>query len=162
MKLIEIKSKNTYSYCGDVYDFEVEDEHSYNVNGIIVHNSDYVMLGSVFNKALESCANNYLFGIKLNKNYAELLYNNGMPIKKYYRGMSTKAAQKAMGKTDFKTSEGITRFRRVEYTLYGWIDNLKHYLRTAMSYSDAKTLQEFIGNVEITLITKNAYDRYNK
>jgi hypothetical protein len=129
---------------------------------VLALGADYVMLGSIFNKALESCADNYLFGIKLNNSLAKYFFDNGFPIKKYYRGMSTKGAQKAMGKTDFKTSEGITRFRRVEYTLYGWIDNLKHYLRTAMSYSDAKTLNDFIGKVEIIQITKNAYDRYNK
>jgi len=124
--------------------------------------ADYVMIGSIFNKALESCAQNYIHGIKINKRYAKLLFENGLPVKKYYRGMSTKAAQKAMGKTYFKTSEGVTRFRPVEYHLNTWVDNFKHYLRTAMSYADAKTLDDFIRKTEIIQITKNAYDRFNK
>jgi len=124
--------------------------------------ADYVMIGSIFNKALESSAQNYIHGIKIGKCYAKLLFDNGLPVKKYYRGMSTKAAQLAMGKTNLRTSEGITRFRPVEYHLNTWVDNFKHYLRNAMSYVDAKTLEDFIGKTEIICITKNAYDRFNK
>jgi len=124
--------------------------------------SDYVMVGSIFNKSFESCANNYLYGIKLNKKIAKFLFTKGFPIKKYFRGMSTKGAQKAMGKTIFKTSEGVIRFRKVEYFLHGWVENFEHYLRNAMSYSNAKTLDKFIGNVEICQITKNAHDRFDK
>jgi GMP reductase len=124
--------------------------------------ADYVMIGSIFNKAFESCAANYLYGIKLNDKYAKYFFTRGYPVKKYFRGMSTKEAQKAMGKTSFKTSEGIVRYRKVEYFLQGWVENFEHYLRNAMSYSNARTLDEFIGTVEICQITKNAYDRFNK
>jgi len=124
--------------------------------------ADYVMIGSIFNKAFESCAQNYLYGIKVNKKIARYFYNRGYPVKKYFRGMSTKEAQKAMGKTTFKTSEGVVRFRKVEYHLDGWVANFGHYLRNAMSYSNAKTLDDFIGKVEICQITTKAYDRFNK
>jgi IMP dehydrogenase/GMP reductase len=124
--------------------------------------ADYVMIGSIFNKAFESCAKNYLYGIRLNRKLAKFLFKRGYPVKKYFRGMSTKGAQKAMGKSNFKTSEGVVRYRKVEYFLQGWVENFEHYLRNAMSYSDAKTLDEFIGKVEICQITKNAYDRFNK
>jgi len=124
--------------------------------------ADFVMVGSIFNKALESCADNYFHGIKVNKDIANYLFDKGYPIKKHFRGMSTKQAQKAMGKTVFKTSEGVTRFRRVEYHLEGWVRNFEHYLRNAMSYSNAKTLEEFRGNTNICQITKSGYDRFNK
>jgi NAD(P)H-dependent flavin oxidoreductase YrpB (nitropropane dioxygenase family) len=124
--------------------------------------ADYVMIGSIFNKAFESSADNYLYGAKLNKKHAKYFFDKGYPIKKYFRGMSTKEAQKAMGKTHFRTSEGVTRFRRVEYHLDGWVENFEHYLRNMMSYVNAKTLDEFIGKVEICQISKNAYDRFNK
>jgi len=124
--------------------------------------ADYVMLGSIFNKALESSADNYLHGIKLNNKLAEYFYDKGCPVKKYFRGMSTKEAQKAMGKTQIKTSEGVIRYRKVEYHLGGWVENFDHYLRNAMSYANAKTLDEFIGKADICQITKNAYDRFNK
>lgn len=124
--------------------------------------ADYVMLGSILNKSLESCAPTYLYNIKLNKCLAKFFFKHGFPVKKYFRGMSTKEAQKAMGKTDFKTSEGVIRYRKIEYTLGGWTENFKHYLRNAMSYSDAKNINEFIGKNNICQITKNAYDRFNK
>lgn len=124
--------------------------------------ADYVMIGSIFNKALESCASNYLYGIKISPKTAKFFYDKGFTIKKYFRGMSTKEAQKAMGKTNLKTSEGVVRYRKVEYHLHKWVENFQHYLRNAMSYSNAKTLHQFIGNVEICQITKNAYDRFNK
>jgi GMP reductase len=124
--------------------------------------ADYVMIGSIFNKTFESCAKNYLYGIRLNRKLAKYLFGRGYPVKKYFRGMSTKEAQKAMGKKNYKTSEGVVRYRKVEYYLQGWVENFEHYLRNAMSYSNAQTLQEFIGNVEICQITKQAYDRFNK
>ncbi len=124
--------------------------------------ADYVMLGSIFNKALESAGKNYLHGVRLNNKLAGYFYDKGYPVKKYFRGMSTKEAQKAMGKTQIKTSEGIIRYRKVEYHLDGWIENFQHYLRNAMSYADANTLDEFIGKVNICQITKSAYDRFNK
>jgi len=46
MKLIKIEKIKRIPYKGKVYDLEVEDNHSYNVNGIIVHNS----ICSTFNK----------------------------------------------------------------------------------------------------------------
>jgi NAD(P)H-dependent flavin oxidoreductase YrpB (nitropropane dioxygenase family) len=124
--------------------------------------ADYVMVGSIFNKCLESCADSYLYGIKLNKKQAKYFFKKKYPVKKYFRGMSTKEAQKAMGKTKFKTSEGVVRFRKVEYNLNGWVENFQHYLRNAMSYSNAKTLDEFIGHGTPIQITRSAYDRFNK
>ena len=124
--------------------------------------ADYVMIGSIFNKCLESCAQNYLYGIKINKRLARHFFKKGRPVKKYFRGMSTKGAQKAMGKTSFKTSEGVVRYHKVEYRLSGWVENFNHYLRNAMSYCDAKTLNKFIGNTDVIQITTKAYDRFNK
>ena len=124
--------------------------------------ADYVMLGSIFNKALESAGKNYLHGVRINNKLAGYFYDKGYPVKKYFRGMSTKEAQKAMGKTQIKTSEGVVRYRKVEYHLKGWVENFEHYLRNAMSYANAKTLDDFIGKADLCQITKSAYDRFNK
>ncbi len=76
--------------------------------------------------------------------------------------MSTKAVQKALGKTNIKTSEGVHRFRKVEYYLAGWIENFNHYLRSAMSYTNSKTLNNFIGKIEFIFISDQAYKRFDK
>ena len=162
MKLFDIKSKKTYTYKGNVYDLDVEENHSYNVSGIIVHNSDYVMIGSIFNKAIESAGFNYLYGIKINNKMAELFWKWGFPVKKKYRGMSTKAVQRNWGKTKLVTAEGITKYQKVEYTLDQWTENFKDYLRSAMSYCNAKTLDEFIGKTKYIFITEASQRRFEK
>jgi len=39
LKLVEIETLTNETYDGKTYDLEVEEDHSYNINGIIVHNS---------------------------------------------------------------------------------------------------------------------------
>lgn len=124
--------------------------------------ADYVMIGSIFNKALESSGQNYLHKWKINRKLAKFLYHKGFAITKQFYGMSTKIAQKKMGRSNLKTSEGVVRYRKVEYTLNGWVDNFRSYLASAMSYSGAKTLEDFIGKTEIIFITRNAFNRFNK
>lgn len=136
--------------------------------------ADYVMLGSILNKALESAGDTYLENVKKEgwtepgervNQYAketEDLFLHGTKMYKKFRGMSTKEAQRAMGKTELKTSEGVTRIQPVEYTLDGWCENFISYLSSAMSYSNARTLEEFIGKAKWNLISMNSYNRFNK
>ena len=135
--------------------------------------ANFCMSGGVFNKALESCADTYTQNIKhdwgtepgsLIDQYDEttkFMFKNGTKFFKKFRGMSTKEVQKSLGDEILKTSEGITRMNPVEYTLEGWIDNFKHYLSSAMSYTNSNNLKEFKG-VKFNLITQNAFKRYNK
>lgn len=126
--------------------------------------SDVVMLGSLLNKSIESAGDNYWYGIKTPQKLAEWLFKHKFKIKKYFRGMSTKEAQLAMGRSKNKlnTSEGVVRYRNVEYFIKGWTNNLVDYLKSSMSYSDAKNLSEFIGKAEWIKITTNTYNRFNK
>jgi len=86
--------------------------------------ADYVMIGSLFNKAIESAGFNYLFGVRINNKMALYLWKWKFPIKKKYRGMSTKAVQRSWGKTKLTTAEGIIKYQKVEYTLCQWTENL--------------------------------------
>jgi IMP dehydrogenase len=124
--------------------------------------ADFVMIGSLFNKSIESAGFNYLWRIRINNKIAELLWRWSFPIKKKYRGMSTKAVQRSWGKTHLVTAEGITKYQKVEYTLGQWTENFKDYLKSAMSYSNAKTLHEFIGKANFVFITQNAKQRFFK
>lgn len=126
-----------------------------------------VMLGSVFNKCLESCSDSYLkdsAGVYhlIDTESALDNINEGTEIWKYYRGMSTKEVQKSWNRKELKTGEGISKFNKVEYTLSGWTENFTDYLRSAMSYSNSKNLQEFVGKSKWVLISQNAYSRFNK
>jgi IMP dehydrogenase/GMP reductase len=125
--------------------------------------ADYVMIGNIFNKALESSGDNFLFKkIKISQKTANKFYNFGIPVYKKFRGMSTKDVQRKWGATKLKTSEGVIRFRKIEYRLDKWIENFDDYLRSAMSYTGSKNLKEFVGNVKLIRITDNSYKRFNK
>jgi hypothetical protein len=199
-----------------VYDLTVSDNHSYTVNGKIVHNcltteqtgigypmgslvkecyeaskklpknsrakivadggmkkysdvikalaigADYVMIGSIFNKSLESCGQNYWRGVPVGDKLGKFLYNKGFSIKKKFRGMSTKEVQKKWGNKILKTSEGVVRYRKVEYKIESWVVNFEHYLKSAMSYTNSINLNEFIGKVNYNKITNNSFKRFNK
>lgn len=132
--------------------------------------ADYVMLGGVLNKCLESCGDNYFqvdpnqpsSKVKITQEEAYERYTENKPVFKLFRGMSTKEVQKKWGNEKLKTSEGVVRHREVEYTLSQWVDNFESYLRSAMSYCDARELKDFAEQAEIINITPNAFNRFNK
>jgi len=124
--------------------------------------ADYVMIGSLFNKAMQSSGSNHLWGIKLNFHVAKTLWKWGFPVKKKYRGMSTKAVQRKWGKTKLVTAEGITKYQKIEYNLTQWVENFEDYLKSNMSYCGTKTLNDFIGKVDWVFITLNALKRFQK
>jgi len=124
--------------------------------------ADYIMIGSLFNKAIESAGFNYLYGVKIPFHIAKYLWKWKLPVKKKYRGMSTKSVQRGWGKTKIVTAEGITKYHRVKYTLSQWNENFMDYLKSNMSYCGVDNLNDFIGNVEWEYITSNALKRFQK
>jgi IMP dehydrogenase/GMP reductase len=130
-----------------------------------------VMLGGIFNKCLESCSNDFIKVIpklgpseykEITKEEALEYFNEGGEVYKYYRGMSTKEVQKFWNKKDLKTGEGISKYNKVEYTLEGWTENFIDYLKSAMSYTNSRCLDEFIGEVNWVQISQNSFNRFNK
>lgn len=136
------------------------------INKALGLGADYVMLGNIINKSIESCAQNY---IKINDEYFSIsnenaidYFNEGVEIFKLFRGMSTKDVQRKWGKKEISTSEGIVKINKVEYKISGWVENFVHYLRSAMSYQGVFDIKDFIGMAEYVFITQNAYNRFNK
>ena len=136
--------------------------------------ADYVMIGSLFNKAIESAGKTtygtfywnvrgkkiarplktlFYFGKEIPKSdyeYAYHLVKNGkLTVWKENFGMSTKLAQSLINKANssetkkLKTSEGLLKYQKVEFDLKGWAENETDYLRSAMSYTNSRTLEEF-------------------
>lgn len=139
--------------------------------------ADYVMIGSLFNRALESAGDTVKANVKhtgvetwtepgeIVDQYSENVKNaflNGAKFYKKFRGMSTKSVQKLLGNEELKTSEGVTRMNPVEYTIEGWTENFRHYLASAMSYTGVKNLNDFIGKVDLVRITHHSFNRFNK
>lgn len=132
----------------------------------LVLGADYVMLGGILNKTLESCAKTKLFNlIPLPKQFAVKMWDYFPKLRKYFykdfRGMSTKEVQKKWGKDKLKTSEGIKKTNKVEYKLGQWTENFRDYLKSAMSYTNSKNLESFKES-QIVFITDNARKRFAK
>jgi IMP dehydrogenase/GMP reductase len=132
--------------------------------------ANYVMLGSILNKALESAGetskiSGTLGNYEIINQYSKetkKMFDIDIPLFKTFRGMSTKEVQKSWGKEELTTSEGVTRQHKVEYTLEGWVNNFESYLKSAMSYTGKKELHQFIGGVDFNFITQNSFKRFDK
>ena len=135
--------------------------------------ADYVMIGSVFNKAIESAGETrygkfywnfndikiirpfktlFNYGKLVNsKDYSKVMDKIKMgevEVWKEYYGMASKKSQKLINDANnlnnkLKTSEGKVRYYKVEFSLDGWVENEVDALRSAMSYTNSKTLEEY-------------------
>lgn len=84
-------------------------------------------------------------------------------ITKESYGMSTKKAQKLINPSaKTKTSEGCTKYITVKETVKQWTDNMIDYMRSAMSYTDKRTINEFKGNVDLIINSSSAILAVNK
>jgi hypothetical protein len=126
--------------------------------------ADYVMLGGILNKCLDSDSHPYLWKkIKItNMDLAKWLYKNKFPLYKRHVGMSTKEIQKIWGNKKLKTSEGIAKWNKVEYSFDGWIENFNDYLKSAMSYLNCANLEELKEKASFIFITENSFKRFYK
>ena len=145
--------------------------------------ADYVMVGSVFAKMLESaaqktCNSEDWFSLPLDTQLSDLTdfrfdnvgwhakYNNkeiylGDISAKFY-GMASKEGQVALNGVKTKTSEGIKKTLLVMYTIRGWCENFMDYLRSAMSYVGVRTIDEFRENATTIVNSQNAVMAVNK
>jgi IMP dehydrogenase/GMP reductase len=127
--------------------------------------ADYIMLGSILNKCLESAGETSKENYEIVDQYSKEtkdMFMAEIPLYKNFRGMSTKEVQKLWGKEDLTTSEGVIRRNPVEYTIEGWVRNFEDYLRSAMSYTGKKKLHDFIGGVNFNKISLNSLKRFSK
>jgi hypothetical protein len=130
--------------------------------------ADYVMLGKVFAKSVEACGP-ILTQIKP-MNYDVLKdgpFNEWIRTQKIerikllecyreYYGMSTKRAQIEFGKEGVKTEEGIASIIRIEHFLEDWIQRFTDYLKSAMSYTNHKSINTFVGGVLWEILSPTA------
>lgn len=131
--------------------------------------ADYVMIGSLFAKCVESC------GLKIRKfdefgsyyeydNNEEAVedFNNGVKMMTKFYGMASAMGQIAISGHKTKTAEGITKYVDVEFKLSKWCENMAAYIRSAMSYCNCLTLNDFIGNVDLIINSTSAINSVNK
>ena len=109
--------------------------------------ADYVMIGSVFAKMAESAAPKQEI--------------DGESYATFY-GMASREGQIAMNGAKTKTSEGVKKLLKVEYTMEGWTKNFTDYLRSAMSYLGTDTLDVVREKTILVVNSQNAVNAVNK
>ena len=129
--------------------------------------ADYVMLGEVLAKSKEACGVEYY----IDKTNTRIPAGNGYPAThREYFGMSTEKAQLLVNDASKfrvdeyipKHSEGQVRYVPIEYSIKDWVADFEHALRSSMSYANARTLKDFIGEVEFDYMTPVTYNAYMK
>jgi len=145
--------------------------------------ADYCMCGKLFAQCIEACTEvvadkEFTFPEEENDfilkkhntvkqpyqrtSFILELMKRGYQFSRDYYGMSTKRAQREMGGKGDKTAEGITTRIPVKYTVSGWIDNFKSYLKSAMSYTGFRKIENFIGGPICKIQSTNSYMAYFK
>lgn len=141
--------------------------------------ADYVMIGSLLSKTVESSAEMYykqgnLFKCYVNKvvrpcsddsGYKWVDSNGGHydTLYKEFYGMASKYGQIDINGKKTKTSEGIKKEFEVTCNLDTWSDNMADYLRSAMSYCNIYNVVEFNpSNVNVNVISNNVQNSINK
>lgn len=140
--------------------------------------ADYVMAGSVFANCMESNKqiwidakpyggtgytapdpdNDLIKRLKMDwKNRCNIV-----PLYHEFHGMASKQGQHDISGTKFRTSEGISKFIEITTTIPQWSENMADYLRSAMSYCNSFTLQDFKENANIIVVSNNTYNSINK
>lgn len=146
--------------------------------------ADYVMIGGLFNKAIDSGGTPVygrfywdFFGEKILNPFKTFLYygkkvkkkdyervlrlikEGKVDVWKEYYGMSTKIAQAKINPNGvLKTGEGKAERQKVEYSIRQWASNEGDFLRSAMSYTNSKSLEEYKDSNWVQLV----YKSYNK
>ena len=114
--------------------------------------ADFVMCGRLFAQCEEACGETYwqypqdIINLST-EDKQRLVYHEpacayGFHLRDYY-GMSTHRAQKETGRATLAAEEGIETYVDIKYTLEYWCTLFTSYLQSAMSYANAKTLEEF-------------------
>ena len=117
--------------------------------------ADYVMLGKMLAKTNEACGN---FQTKEDGNYREYF---GMSTEKAQR-LVNNAARKPFENFNPKHTEGTNSLVKITGSLSELTHDIKHALRSSMSYCDASKLESYVGKVQFDTMTSSSFYAYMK
>lgn len=128
--------------------------------------ADAVMCGKIFAECEEACEPIYYAeslekAMKKENRHTERTNDMLKPFRDYY-GMSTKRAQRETGGSGNRTSEGIDRPVEVKYPVSKWVDNMQSYLRSCMTYTNSRTVQELRENSQVIILGGSGDAAYRK
>lgn len=143
--------------------------HGYgDINKALALGADYVMVGSEFAACYDSAAKTIknvspIFNLS-EQTKREIISRSNDAIEKIHFGMASKEAQRIYneGATKFKTAEGTFKTLKCKHTITSWTNNFTDYLRSAMSYTNCKTLDDYIGKVDLVVNSNSEIFSVNK
>ena len=145
--------------------------------------ADYVMIGSVFARMIESAGEKTIGSLDFTlpsqrlEAYSDLeyddtlgqwvgTYRNGvrytMDIDVKFFGMASGDGQRSMTGKKTKNSEGVTKMLKVNFSLPKWVNIMTSCLKSAMSYCNSYTLEDFIGKQTLVVLSQNEINSLNK
>ena len=141
------------------------------------------MIGSVFARFLESAGEKILENLDFvlpskdindytDFDYDDVLdqwvatYKDGtkytMDIDVTFFGMASGNGQRCISGEKTKVSEGTTKRLKVNFTMPKWINIMVGCLKSAMSYCNSFTLEDFVGKQELVILSQNEINSLNK
>lgn len=125
--------------------------------------ADYVMLGSALNK-LEDSAGEIVEKVEVIRKKPEdgmfTIHRLGKVKYKEYYGMASEKGMKMLGKTG--APEGKIIYNKCDGTIETFINEFESYLRSAMSYCNIRTIDNFVGGPELNILSENASNQFNQ
>ena len=150
------------------------------VNKSLASGSDYVMIGGLFSKLVESAAPTFYYdkdGVSIHEinpfEHKIDAYTDGTfdideeyiidNLHKVFYGMASRRGQEDISGEKKKTSEGVQKVFNCTTNLKKWSENMAAYMRSAMSYTNCYFIEEFNPeNVDCAIISPQTKESINK
>ena len=180
-EIYEIKKK--LEHCGEFTPMIIADGGIRNYSDVLkakALGSDYVMIGGLFSKLIESAAPTFYYQ-KDGKSITEIdpfehkidAYTDGTfdideeyiidNLYKVFYGMASRRGQEDINGEKKKTSEGIQKIFPATTNLRKWKENMVSYMQSAMSYTNCYYIDEFNPeNVDCIVISNQTKESINK
>lgn len=180
-EIYEIKKK--LEHCGEFTPMIIADGGIRNYSDVLkakALGSDYVMIGGLFSKLIESAAPTFYYQND-GKSITEIdpfehkidAYPDGTfdideehiidNLHKVFYGMASRRGQEDINGEKKKTSEGIQKVFPATTNLRKWKENMVSYMQSAMSYTNCYHINEFNPeNVDCIVISNQTKESINK
>ena len=180
-EIYEIKKK--LEHCGEFTPMIIADGGIRNYSDVLkakALGSDYVMIGGLFSKLVESAAPTFYYQTD-GKSITEIdpfehkidAYPDGTfdideehiidNLHKVFYGMASRRGQEDINGEKKKTSEGIQKILPASTNLHKWTENMVSYMQSAMSYTNCYCIDEFNPeNVDCIIISNQTKESINK
>ena len=150
------------------------------VNKSLALGADYVMIGGLFSKLVESAAPTFYYdkdGVSIHEinpfEHKIDAYPDGTfdideeyivdNLHKVFYGMASRRGQEDINGEKKKTSEGIQKILPATTNLRKWSENVIAYMQSAMSYTNCLYLDDFNPeNVDVIIISPQTKESINK